>query len=92
MSESFARRGYRRRLGVATAVASALAVVVPAIPVQAGGFGVPSLATGDVGPPPGSDITTVTTTCTTALVIVLLSPFATVPCSGDQAGRPWWQR
>jgi hypothetical protein len=81
------RYAHRRRAGVAMAAALGLGAVVAAPSLQAsadGGFADAALS----GSPPSGDITTVTTTCTTAVVIVLLSPFATVPCAGNQAGRP----
>lgn len=81
------RHTHRRCIGVGVAAALGLTAVVAAPGVQASadaGF----TATAPGGSGTYGDITTVTTTCTTGMVIVLLSPFATVPCGGDQAGRP----
>ena len=77
----------RRRIGVGMATVSCLAAAVAASGVQASADG-PFLATADGGSASLGDVTTVTTTCTNGMVIVLLSPFATVPCGDDRAGRP----
>jgi len=75
------KHSVRRSLRAAAAALSmGVAVAGPHSP--AGAAGAPGDAGAYATPPPGSDITTITTTCTNGLVIVLLSPFSTVPCAG----------
>jgi uncharacterized membrane protein len=80
------RYAHRRRIGVGMAAVVGLSAAVAAPEVQASADSV-FTATAQGGTSPSGDITTVTTTCTSGMVIVLLAPFATVPCGGDQAGR-----
>jgi uncharacterized membrane protein len=80
------RCAHRRCIGVGIAAAVGLSAAVAAPEVQASADSV-FTATAQGGTAPAGDITTVTTTCTSGVVIVLLAPFATVPCGGDSAGR-----
>jgi hypothetical protein len=77
------RLSCRRSLGIAVAVVVLLGGAITAPCVQAEASGAPWDAAGS-GPAPPGDITTVTNTCTNGMVIVLLSPFAVVPCAGGR--------
>jgi hypothetical protein len=71
----------RRCLGAVAVAASSLGVAIAGPCIPASAADVP----GVIGPattPPSGEVTTITNTCTTGLVIVLLSPFSTVPCAG----------